>query len=396
VKLITASDSHVVEPEDAETDDVVTDIFERAVSHLHEDLSRNDPQIAAALSIQWESLKRFEVKRHPRLRVRLTGIAGWSESELISVRAKADIEGMALHVLDPVELRRVDSGGRAIAALFKADPRRVAYAWLAACDKAEEGITAEEIVAAEETQKLEEEKLAQSVLERTRQLQAESANRKVINTGKSAKPIAPAAPPPAASPALKPRVLVDPNKLKLSQPNGKVQERTQPPPSPEKRRPAPLPEPRSSDSPPTDRKSLPTFTGRTKETLGLELARRALQYEEGELRDLRAQMGLGADAVDDEGRFFELKVYLHGEPNSIHLTDSEVKRAASTPKFYLVIVSQLEGEQAQPCVRVIVDPLKQLGVSGNGGITLTNVKHAASLIFNYELGVDDATTASKK
>ena len=387
VKLITAGDSHVVQPENAETDDAVTDIFARAVSHLHEDLSRNDPQIAASLSIQWESLKRFEVKRHPDLRVRLAGVTDWSESELIPVRAKVALGGSTLHVLDPVELRRVESGGRAIAALFKADPRKVAYAWLAAWDKAQEGITAEEIVAAEEAQKLEEEKLTQSVLERARQLQAETANRKAAKTGKPPKPTTPPAPPPpAGAPTLKPRVLVDPNKLQLKQPHGQVQERTQPPIL-EKRSPAPLPEPRSTGSPPTDRKSLPTFSGKTKETLGLELARRALQYEEGELRDLRAQMGLGADAVDGEGRFFELKVYLHGEPNSIHLTDSEVKRAASTTKFYLVIVSQLEGDQAQLCVRVIMDPLKQLGVSGNGGITLTNVKHAASLVFNYEPGI---------
>jgi hypothetical protein len=396
VRLVTAGDSHVVEPEDAETDDAMTGIFERAVSHLHEDLSRNDPQTAAALSIPWDSLKRFEVERHPGLRVRLTGIPGWSESELISVRAKADIEGSALHMLDPIELRRVESGGRAIAALFNADPRRVAYAWLAACDKAQEGITAEEIVAAEETQKLEEERLARSVLERTRQLQAENASRKAAKTGKPPKPTEPPAPPPVGAPTLKPRVLVDPNKLQLREPDGQIHEKTQPPPSPGKRPPAPLPEPRGSGSPPRDRKSLPTFTGRTKETLGLELARRALQYEEGELRDLRAQMGLGADAVDSEGRFFELKVYLHGEPNSIQLTDSEVKRAASTPKFYLIIVSQLEGEQAQPCVRIIIDPLKQLDVSGNGAITLTNVKHAASLVFNYELSGAEATAASKR
>jgi hypothetical protein len=387
VNLITASDSRVVQPEHAETDDAATAIFVRAVSHLHEDLSRNDPQTAASLSIQWDSLKRFEVKWHPALRVRLAGISGWSDSELISVRAKVNVEGLALHLLDPMELRRVESGGRAIAALFNADPRKVAYAWLAACDKAQEGLAAEDIVAAEETQKLEEEKLAKSVLERTRQLQAENVNRKAAKAGKPPKPPEPPAQPNTAAPTLKPRVLVDPKKLQLRQPNGQVQERTQPPSSPEKRPPAPLPEPRSSGSPPTDRKSLPTFTGKTKETLGLELARRALQYEEGELRDLRAQMGLGADAVDGEGRFFELKVYLHGEPNSIYLTDSEVKRAASTPNFYLVIVSQLEGEQAKPCVRVIIDPLKQLGVSGNGGLTLTNVKNAASLVFNYEQGV---------
>lgn len=396
LKLITPGDSHVVRPEDAEPDDAATAIFERAVSHLHEDLSRNDPQVAAALSIQWGALKRFEVQRHPDLRVQLAGVSGWNERELIPVRAKADIERSALYVRDGLDLRRVESGGRAIAALFKADPRKVAYAWLAACDMAQEGLTADEIVAAEEAQKLEEEKLAQSVLERARQLQAETANRKAAKSSKhpraSAPPPAPQAPTPA--PALKPRVLVDPDRLHLKQTQGELQEKTQPP-SPERRPSTSLPNPRSSSSPPADRKSLPTFTGRTKETLGLELARRALQYEEGELHDLRAQMGLGADAVDDEGRFFELKVYLHGEPNSIQMTDSEVKRAASTPKFYLVIVSQLEGEHAQPRVRVITDPLKQLGVSGNGGITLTNVKHAASLVFNYE-GVNGAAAGKKE
>lgn len=396
LKLITPGDSHVVRPEDAEPDDAATAIFERAVSHLHEDLSRNDPQVAAALSIQWESLKRFEVQHHPDLRVRLAGVAGWNESELIPVRAKADIERSALHMRDSLELRRVESGGRAIAALFNADPRKVAYAWLAACDKAQEGIAADEIVAAEEAQKLEEEKLAQSVFERTRQLQAETANRKAAKSGKPPRANVPPPAPQPPAPSLKPRVLVDPDRLHLKHSHGELQEKTQPPHSPERRPSTPLPDPRSSNSPPADRKSLPTFTGKTKETLGLELARRSLQYEEGELRDLRAQMGLGADAVDDEGRFFELKVYLHGEPNSIQMTDSEVKRAASTPKFYLVIVSQLEGEHAQPRVRVITDPLKQLGVSGNGGITLTNVKHAASLVFNYEHGVNGAAASKEE
>lgn len=396
LQLITPGNSHVVRPEDAEPDDESTTILRRAVSHLHEDLSRNDPQIAAALSIQWESLKCFEVLRHPDLSVRLTGVAGWNENELIPVHAKVDIEHSTLHVRDGLEVRRVESGGRAIAALFDADPRRVAYAWLAACDKAQEGIATDEIVAAEEAQKLEEEKLAQSVLERARQLQEETANRKAAKSGKPSRTNAPppAPQPSSPTPTLKPRVLVDPDELHLKHPHGEVQEKTQPPPGPDRRPSTQLPGPRSSNSPPADRKSLPTFSGKTKETLGLELARRALQYEDGELHDLRAQMGLGADAVDDEGRFFELKVYLHGEPNSIQMTDSEVKRAASTPKFYLVIVSQLEGEHAQPRVRVIVDPLKQLSVSGNGGITLTNVKHAASLLFDYEHGVSGKPPAN--
>lgn len=56
---------------------------------------------------------------------------------------------------------------------------------------------------------------------------------------------------------------------------------------------------------------------------------------------------------------------------------------------------ETRGEHAQPRVQVITDPLKQLGVAGNGGITLTNVKHAASLVFTYEHGVFE-TVASKE
>ncbi|HEX6706092.1 MAG TPA: hypothetical protein VF169_15125 [Albitalea sp.] len=397
VKVVTAADSRIVDGHQAETDEATTLRFQRAVSHLHEDLSRNEPQIAAALLIPWDRLKRFQVKVQPDLRVRLVSVIGWSESDLIAVRAKADAEGEAMHVREVAEWRRVESGGRAVAALFKADPRKVAHAWLAACEKAEDGIAAEEIIAAEEAAKLEAERLEQKMNERARQMQAELANRKVAKAGKPAKPAATPAPralEPAPSPQLKPRVLVDPRKLQLKNPRGEVVAKAQPPASSEGRPPAPLPAPRSSSSPSRDSKSLPTFSGKTKETLGMELVERALQYDEGEWRDLRSQMRLGADAVDEESRFYELKVFSGGEPNTIHMTESEVLRAQSTDKFYLVIVSNLEGETAKPFIRIITDPLKQLKPAGSGGISLTNVKYAASLVFDYEHGPDGDAVAS--
>jgi hypothetical protein len=39
------------------------------------------------------------------------------------------------------------------------------------------------------------------------------------------------------------------------------------------------------------------------------------------MRDLRAQHGVGADAVDALERFFELKVYAGAEPDRIMLED---------------------------------------------------------------------------
>ena len=124
--------------------------------------------------------------------------------------------------------------------------------------------------------------------------------------------------------------------------------------------------------------------------MGLELVRWALDYDHEQLRDMRALVGVGADAVDDLGQFFELKVYANAEPDAISLTDSEFKRAASSEQFYLVVVSELEGASAKPRVRIIADPVNQLAVAGTANITMTGVKHAASLLFEYEQSADGA------
>jgi hypothetical protein len=112
-----------------------------------------------------------------------------------------------------------------------------------------------------------------------------------------------------------------------------------------------------------------------------------LASDADDMRDLRAQHGVGADAVDALERFFELKVYAGAEPDRITLEDAQIRRAISTPNFFLVVVSGVEGESAAPKVRVIVDPLRQLKMTETSSVSFTGVRTSQSLL--YELVPDE-------
>jgi hypothetical protein len=112
--------------------------------------------------------------------------------------------------------------------------------------------------------------------------------------------------------------------------------------------------------------------------------RRVLGSDADQIADLRAQHGVGADAVDELDQFYELKVSAGPEPDRVTLTDSEVQRALTEPGFFLVVVSEVEGSRACPKVRIIVDPLKQLHPADTGSVTLTGVREARSLLFEFE------------
>ena len=115
----------------------------------------------------------------------------------------------------------------------------------------------------------------------------------------------------------------------------------------------------------------------------MELFTMLLGSDRDEIADLRAQRGVGADAVDELRRFYELKVSAGAEPDTIRLTNAEVKRALSTQDFFLVVVSGVEGVDARPKVRVIVDPLKQLQPTDSGAITLSGVRSAKRLAYDF-------------
>ena len=115
----------------------------------------------------------------------------------------------------------------------------------------------------------------------------------------------------------------------------------------------------------------------------MALLRKLLSSDHDDIADLRAQRGVGADAIDEMKRFYELKISAGAEPDQVTLTSAEVKRASSTPNFFLVVVSGIEGVDARPKVRVIVDPLSQLQPTESGSIALSGVRGTTSLTYDF-------------
>jgi hypothetical protein len=119
------------------------------------------------------------------------------------------------------------------------------------------------------------------------------------------------------------------------------------------------------------------YTPEERETAGLELLRRVLADDDTTLTDVRHQPNVGADAVDDKGRYYELKVSLGAMPDSVRLEDSQIERALGTDDFYLVVVGNVEAGQGVPEVCVIHDPLHHLKAEPHGAVHLTGVLSAA-------------------
>jgi hypothetical protein len=184
--------------------------------------------------------------------------------------------------------------------------------------------------------------------------------------------------------------LVDPSRLRVADPRGRLVDRPADRPAGAtakgaagrgRRRPEGLPGPAPGGAPPHYTAAPAGYTSGTKETVGLELVRKVLASDADEMRDLRAQRGVGADAVDKLDRFYELKVYAGAEPDIIRLEDAQIGRAMS-PEFFLVVVSNVEGENATPMVRVIVNPLQQLTVTETSAVSLSGVRTSHSLVYD--------------
>ena len=115
----------------------------------------------------------------------------------------------------------------------------------------------------------------------------------------------------------------------------------------------------------------------------------------GGIEDIRSQRGVGADAVDELRRFYELKVSAGAEADQVTLTNTEVQRALSTEDFFLVVVSGVERSETHPSVRILVYPLEQLQPTDRGQITLSGVRSSTSLIYEFS-PVDDTEDSSEQ
>ncbi|WP_329112115.1 hypothetical protein [Streptomyces sp. NBC_01353] len=110
----------------------------------------------------------------------------------------------------------------------------------------------------------------------------------------------------------------------------------------------------------------------------------ALALDETELRDLRAQHGLGADVVDELARFYEFKAYGGVELDKIQLTPAEFQRAVESDAFFLVVVSGLEAGTVPVTVLIILEPLKHLPYRTSGNVLVSGIRGAQSLVYPFE------------
>ena len=390
IKEIQAGDAEVIKPAQADEDADTTDLFRSALGLLREDLSRNELQLAASVKIPWDTLETFGVSVHPSLSLRVcVRYKGKDEEYISDVDAKVDITQGEVFVKDPLTLPRVDIGGSALAEVFDGNPRRLAHAWRAACDKAEDGLKAQRVVLAQQ-------RAEQIKAQNEKDLERRTTEFREWTSGKQRSSGGPASTAstlgvngqvgksgPKATELGAPRTLVDPNSLKIADRLGRIAEETNTAHS-KKSRGAELQEPKRASTTPRNRKPIPGYSSLDRENVGMELVRRVLSSDEKEILDIRSQRGVGADAVDGMKAFYELKVSAGPEPDQVTLTRAEVQRAQSESDFVLVVVSGVEGTDARPKVRVFVDPLNQLKQTHNGSITLSGIHSTESIVYEFE------------
>jgi len=392
----------VVHPEAAVVDEEQTQIARLALAHLRADLERNAPAVAKALRIGWDELQQFVVKELPSLGLRTTyprlrGVG------LLDVSSWLDHAAGTIYVRDLRALPRADGGGQAIASLFAQHHRQVAQAWRVAYDAAEDGRRAELIRTAEERARAEADLTQAGIRDRTKAFQARvepkthggTQSRVTVYPSPRPQPTGGAG---AGAPA--PRVLVNPNNLRLEkesvQATGGEPDRSgalggggKTPSIRQGKKVSILRKPNLGGASPNSQARPRDYTEGEKESLGLELVRWLLASDVARIVDIRGQRGVGADAVDDLERFYELKVSAGDEPNSISLTDKELQRALTTPDYFLVIVSGLEGEDAKPRIRVLVDPLRQLRAAPSSSVAFTGVRDAGGIVYEFGSGEED-------
>ena len=392
---IDAAEAEVVDPDLAEDDEEYTELFWKAVRQLHEDLVRNEPGLARSLTVPWERLESFCVRVHPSLSLRLLFGEDGGKHYDCPVAVKMDAGREVVFVRRRTDLAHVDRGGRALSMLFTGDGRPLAHAWRGAWDRVDEGRPAAIPELAQERKAREERENDESLEDRVAAFRegmshrhragsqaglgkkgkdddaSKSGESRGTGTGGDTEAVPPR------------RELVSPARLRLRDPEGRQTERTKGRKPPKKTDGGGLVEP-GGPAPPKTRATPPNYTSEEKERLGLELLQRVVGRD---LVDVRAKRGVGADALDkEEGRYYELKVSGGNEPDVVSLTASEVMRAAEADdKFVLAVVSGVEGADACPTVRLVLDPLKELEAGAEDGkINLAGVRRSQGLIYRFD------------
>lgn len=397
--LIDSTHAHVIREISAIYDADLTATFRSALRNLQTDLTQSAAASAEAIGLTWEQLAGFQVAVLPDLQVQVDLPQG--ASHRVSVPAWLEIERDTLFVNSREDASRARSGGYAIASCFDTSPREIAHAWLAAWSDAEIGAQTELVVSA--SARAAEEKLRRERSQAALKSLPTPREQTPRPSRKSKKGSAASQDAPGGRPALpKARTLIDPEALVLRDFNGELIADTS--------RGEGIAgsitgsgTPRNSTSrlvdPKRDHPKQPSngnrgrlnYTAQEREDAGMELLRMVLAGDGCTLTDVRHQPNVGADAVDEHGRFYELKVHQGPIPDSVKIEDSQVQRAMESPdEFFLVVIGNVEEGQGNPEVRIIHDPLHHLEVQPQGAVHLTGVRKAGmARSWTFELSMTE-------
>lgn len=359
--------------------------FALAVQHLNDELARGDQPLYDSLEVGWTELATAQVIVEEELT-----LAASSHGKKIVVAADAHmLRGpLAFVVRSGSHAGLAEAGGRAIASLFSApsDRQKVAWAWTSMWQRAEAGLSPQRIVLSTGAER--ETGDGSDALVRLQDQARRRAGRKSAATaGKT-----PTGPVGKGADGVQVRGLKD---LSLLEPDGGTIV------NPGKSASGVVfPQRRlvsgtkagigtsGNDSPSRTpgkhtRGVLPPLDER--ERLALDAVRDALRMDPDEIKDLRQRHGVGADAVDELGQFYEIKMESSAEiPNEVTLQPAQVERAQTDPDFFLAIVSGLEDGGGDLQVRFIFDPLSRLAVRIKGEVTLSGVREVEGLDYRFK------------
>ncbi len=328
----------------------VRQTFEAAVRHLHDMILAEDPDVYAGLSLTWAELIGAQVALTAHLSVEVQ----LPESRSVAVPIGAHVSRTPTIVAArTVEaLRDSETGGLAIAALFgrsgedMVDRTKVALLWEKAWRRAERGEAPENIqiaVAGDSDD---------SLADLAAELQAPRKGRRPV--ARPATPTATDTEDPDTPPTrqLKTSVEVDVAAIEIGEGQPTNKRRGKRPLKDN----LPAPKPRAAP-----RTAPAAFTQDDVETFGLELLRETLRVREiAELTDFRNQHGIGADAVDELLRYFEIKAHAREMPDEVSLTAAESHQASRQGNaYFLAVIAGLE--RGWPTrMRIFKSPLTEL------------------------------------
>ncbi|WP_326734694.1 ATP-binding protein [Streptomyces sp. NBC_01022] len=394
----------------------LTEEFRRGVAALQDLLVRDEPETAEAFT-GWTWLAALEVRLLPGLMIRLDPGNTPAPIEL-PVEAQIDRGRNTLFLNSNVALTTKAGAGTALAAHFAEGRSRVGHSWRDVWEEhlvdAESGTS---LTSSGQQDREERQRLAEELRRRAQRTSAPPMpNRKQPAQGGASTAPAVVIPPPRSGSVAAPspanpgsgawsvpqhvptaRPLVEASAFDALP--GSIT-RTGTPSTPgntptrtsglahtsPRRQGAPLPQPKPGGAPPRSQASPLGYADRDKEELVIQALRRILQERGVELDDQRGASGMGADAYDSTGRYYEIKAHGGAVPGELTLTRSEFVRAWSEGENYtLVIASHLEKGAGKPTLRLVNDPVHRFEVEPPTDVRLKGVRDdsVASTVYEW-------------